>query len=299
MPITGVLGGPLSGWIMQSMDGVGGWPGWRWLFVVEGLPTVAIGVMLYLLLHDRPAQAPWLTPHEKARVAALMDSNRAGGSHGTDGTESAGGAAEHGRIRVALTDPRTYVLAFVYFCCACAVYTFTFWLPTLIKAQGISSLTHIGWYSAVPYLFGAIGVLLISRSSDRLHERRWHVGGTLALGAATLYATSWAGTSLPLVMVLLCVAAFLIFGGGSLFWSIPPTYLSRETSAAGIAVISSLGILGGFVSPAFIGWIKETTGNIQTGLLALTVLTIIGGVITLTALPASAVRVGSQPAPRR
>jgi nitrate/nitrite transporter NarK len=163
----------------------------------------------------------------------------------------------------------------------------------MIKSLGISNIGTIGWITAVPYIFGAIGVLVISRSSDRLRERRWHVGGALVVGAAALFATSFLGSSFTPVMVLLCIAAFFIFGGGSLFWSIPPTYLSREAAATGIAVISSLGILGGFVSPTAIGWIKGVTGSIQMGLGALTALVIVGGLTILIALPKSAVRVGT------
>jgi D-galactonate transporter len=283
MPITGVLGGPLSGTIMSAMEGIGGWHGWQWLFVVEGLPTVLIGVLLYCMLPNRPGDARWLNDGEKALVQSVMDADHHGDTK----------PGRHGKLSAALADPKTYVLAFIYFCCACAVYTLTFWLPTMIKGLGIGSIATIGWYTAVPYIFGALGVLVISRSSDRRKERRWHVGGSLVVGAIALYMTSFLGASVVPVMVLLCVAAFLIFGGGSLFWSIPPTYLSREAAATGIAVISSLGILGGFVSPTLIGWIKSTTGSIQLGLLALTALVIVGGLTILIGLPKSAIRVGN------
>ena len=284
MPITGVLGGPLSGTIMSGMEGLGGMHGWQWLFIVQGLPTVLLGFLLYRLLPNRPSEARWLSDGEKRLVQTVLDADHKGD----------GKPGHHGRLAAALADPKTYVLAFVYFCCACAVYTVTFWLPTIIKNLGISSIGAIGWITAVPYIFGAIGVLVISRSSDRFKERRWHVGGTLVVGAAALFATSFLGTAFAPVMVLLCVAAFFIFGGGSLFWSIPPTYLSREAAAAGIAVISSLGILGGFVSPTLIGWIKSATGSIQMGLAALTALVIVGGLTILVALPKSAVRVGAE-----
>ncbi|WP_233859122.1 MFS transporter [Paraburkholderia sp. HD33-4] len=282
MPITGVLGSPLSGTIMSGMEGLGGMHGWQWLFVVEGLPTVLLGFLLYCMLPDKPGRAPWLNDAEKVLVQSVLDADHRGDAK----------AGHHGRLTAALADPKTYVLAFVYFCCACAVYTLTFWLPTMIKGLGIAPIATIGWYTAVPYIFGALGVLFISRSSDRFKERRWHVGGTLVLGAVVLASTSFAGTAVVPVMVLLCVASFFIFGGGSLFWSIPPTYLGRDAAAAGIAVISSLGILGGFVSPTLIGWIKSATGSIQMGLLALTAVVIGGGLTILLGLPKSAVRVG-------
>ena len=283
MPITGVIGGPLSGMLMSGMEGVGGWHGWQWLFVVEGLPTVLIGFLLYRILANKPGDASWLDSREKALVQSVMDADHKGDKP----------TRHHGKLAAALADPKTYVLAFVYFCCACAVYTLTFWLPTMIKGLGIASIATIGWYTAVPYIFGALGVLVLSRSSDRFKERRWHVGGPLLIGSIALYASSFLGTAFVPVMILLCIAAFFIFGGGALFWSIPPTYLGREAAAAGIAVISSLGILGGFVSPTLMGWIKGVTGSIQMGLLALTVLVVIGGLTILIGLPKSAVRVGA------
>ncbi|MFL9897062.1 MFS transporter [Paraburkholderia fungorum] len=282
MPITGVLGGPLSGTIMSGMEGLGGMHGWQWLFLIEGLPTVLLGFVLYRMLPNGPARASWLNNAEKVLVQSVLDADHRGEAK----------AGHHGRLAAALADPKTYVLAFVYFCCACAVYTLTFWLPTMIKGLGIAPIAMIGWYTAVPYIFGALGVLVISRSSDRFKERRWHVGGTLVLGAMALASTSFLGTAVVPVMVLLCVASFFIFGGGSLFWSIPPTYLGRDAAAAGIAVISSLGILGGFVSPTLIGWIKGATGSIQMGLLGLIALVIGGGLTILLGLPKSAVRVG-------
>ncbi|WP_118179345.1 MFS transporter [Paraburkholderia phosphatilytica] len=283
MPITGVLGGPLSGTVMSGMEGVGGMHGWQWLFLVEGLPTVLLGLLLYCMLPDKPARAPWLTDNGKALVQSVLDADHRGDAN----------AGHHGRLAAALAAPRTYLLAFVYFCCACAVYTLTFWLPTMIKGLGIAPIATIGWYTAVPYVFGALGVIVVSRSSDRFKERRWHVGGTLTLGAVALASTSFLHAEIVPVMTLLCVASFFIFGGGSLFWSIPPTYLGRDAAAAGIAVISSLGILGGFVSPTLIGWIKAATGSIQLGLFALTALVIFGGLTILLGLPKSAVRVGA------
>jgi D-galactonate transporter len=282
MPITGVLGGPLSGTIMSGMEGLGGMHGWQWLFIVEGLPTVLMGFLLYRMLPNKPAEASWLDDAEKESVRAAMSAD-----HKDDAAH--GG---HGKLLAALADPMTYVLAFIYFCCACAVYTMTFWLPTMIKGIGIASLSTIGWFTAVPYFFGALGVLVISRSSDRFGERRWHVGGTLAIGVIALASTSFAGSGVGMVMTLLCIASFFIFGGGSLFWSIPPTYLGRNAAAAGIAVISSLGILGGFVSPTLIGWIKGATGSIQLGLFALTAVVLAGCLTTLIGLPKRALRVG-------
>ncbi len=281
MPITGVIGGPLSGWIMKSFEGVGGWHGWQWLFVIEGIPTVLIGVLVYFLLADKPAQAKWLSSREKEIVQRVMAADHKGDT----------APSHHGRLRAALTDGKVWLLAFIYFTCACAVYTLTFWLPTMVKGLGITDMAQVGWYSAIPFSFGAIGILLMSRSSDHFKERRWHVASTLIIGSTALYATTFTtGAFLP-SMILLSIASFFIFSC-ALFWSIPPTYLSREASAAGIATISSIGILGGFVSPTLIGWVKTLTGSMSAGLLAMTVVICLGGLTLLGAVPKSALRVG-------
>jgi len=284
MPITGVIGGPLSGWILKTFDGVAGWHGWQWVFVLEGIPTALIGVVVYLLLADKPEQAKWLDEREKAVVKQVMQADHRGDPQ----------SHHHGKLKAALADPKTWVLAFIYFTCACAVYTLTFWLPTMVKALGIADVSSIGWYTAIPFGFGAIGILLMSRSSDHFNERRWHVASTLIIGSLALYATTFTAGAFVPSMILLCIAAFFIFSC-ALFWSIPPTYLSREAAATGIAVISSIGILGGFVSPTLIGAIKTATGSINAGLLVMTVVICIGGLTVLLAVPKTALRVGTGP----
>ncbi len=289
IPVTGVLGGPLSGAILSGMDGVYGYAGWQWLFVLEGLPTALFGLVIYRLLSDRPADAPWLSASEKVLVQTVLDRDRA-----LTGSESASAPAhgqDHGRASAiaALRDPRTYVMGGIYFCCACSVYTFTFWLPSLIKALDVGSLGAVGLWSALPFAAGGLGILLVSWSSDHFLERRWHVATTLFLGTSALYATTLVGGAFWPTMLLLCVAAFFSFSC-IVFWAIPPTYLSREAAAAGIAVISSIGILGGFVSPSIIGWMKTATGSLDAGLLLMAGISITGGLATLLLVPARAVR---------
>ncbi|WP_022977959.1 MFS transporter [Nevskia ramosa] len=280
IPITGMIGGPLSGAILTHMDGVNGLAGWQWLFVLEGLPTALFGVLVYVLLADRPGQATWLDAGERQLVQRVLDADQATG----DSHDRAGALT-------ALADPRTYVMAGIYFCCACSVYTFTFWLPTLIKALNVGSLASVGLWSALPYAAGGIGILLISASSDRMRERRWHVALTLALGTSSLYATTLVAGAFWPTMVLLCLSAVFSFSS-VLFWAIPPTYLGRESAAAGIAVISSIGILGGFVSPSLMGWMKGLTGSLDAGLLLMAGIAALGALATVLLVPATALRVG-------
>lgn len=283
MPLTGVLGGPISGLIMSRMNGVGGYYGWQWVFLLEGLPAVLVGVLLYRVLADRPAEAAWLRDREKGVVQSAIDADRGPAV-----------SIRHGKLAAALTDPRTWILAFVYFTCAACVYTLTFWLPTMIKAIGVADLAQVGWYSVIPYAFGALGILLTTWSSDKFRERRWHVATGLIVGSLALYASAFLGGAFWTTIAVLCVASFFIFGSGVLFWAIPPTYLSAKAAATGIAAISSIGILGGFVSPTLIGFVKDWTGSINGGLAFMTSLAIVGALVTLLVIPASAVRVGGK-----
>uniref|UniRef100_UPI0033415953 MFS transporter n=1 Tax=Castellaniella defragrans TaxID=75697 RepID=UPI0033415953 len=282
IPIAGIIGSPLSGWILKHFDGIGGWHGWQWMFVLEGLPTVLLGFLVYAVLADRPESARWLTDKEKAIVHDVMTADQAGHNP----------AAAHGAgLKAALLDSRTWIMAFVYFTCACAVYTLTFWLPTMVKGLGVSDISLVGWYTAIPFGFGGLGVLLLSYSSDYFRERRWHVASTLIVGSLVLYSTQFVGGGLVVTLTLLSIASFFIFAC-ALFWSIPPTYLSPKTSAAGIAIISSIGILGGFVSPTLIGWLKTLTGSMESGLLVMTLIICLGGLTVLFTIPRAALRVG-------
>src|SRR4051812_26465259 len=180
VPVSGIVGGPLSAWIMSSFDGAAGLAGWRWIFLIEGLPTVLLGIACFFLLRDKPVDAAWLTDAEKALVQRNLSVEGSGARHGRSG---------HGAsLFRLLKDAQIWVLAFVYFACACASYSFTFWLPEMIRAIGVKDVIQIGWWSALPYAVGGVGVLLITRSSDRRRERRWHVGGSLILAALLLAA---------------------------------------------------------------------------------------------------------------
>lgn len=293
MPITGVIGGPITSMIMSGMNGYLGYKGWQWVFLIEGLPTVLVGFLLFKMLPDKPRVAPWLSGHEKDVVEAVLAADRKGQTSGH----------HHGKLKAALADSKTWILAFVYFTIAAGVYTLTFWLPTMMKAFPGVSIAQVGWYVVPPFACGALGILAITNSSDRLRERRWHVALPMIVGTLCLFATTY--FQLPVeggklaadfwpTMILLCVASFLVFGGGVLFWTIPPTYLTAEAAATGIAVISSIGILGGFVSPTLIGFVKDFTGSMTIGLAFMTGLAILGALVTVFIIPASAVRVGGK-----
>jgi len=260
---------------------VAGLAGWRWIFLIEGLPTVLLGIACFLLLRDKPADAPWLAPDEKALIQANLsaDANAPGHGHGVS-------------VLRLLADAQIWVLAFIYFACACASYSFTFWLPEMIKGIGIEDVTQNGWWSALAYAVGGVGVLLITRSSDHRRERRWHVGGSLILAALLLAATVMVPRSLVLDLAILCLCAFFLLGAVIAYWSLPPTYLPAQAAPGGIALISSIGVTGGFVGPTIFGFTKEATGGFAAGIYVVAAIMIAGGLATLLILAKKATRVG-------
>ncbi|MGO4326262.1 MFS transporter [Cupriavidus sp. 2TAF22] len=285
IPVSGIIGGPVSGWIMSSMNGVGGYAGWQWMFLLEGLPTAFLGIACFLLLKNRPADAGWLTPAEKDLIQNALGADASGAASAHSGVGS--------ELRQAFFDARVWLLALIYFATACANYTFTFWLPTMIKGLGVTDVAQIGWYSAIPYVCAGAGVLLLTRSSDRFKERRWHVGGALIIAAAALASTTWLQSSLAASLAVLCFGAFFQFGAGIAFWAIPPTYLRKEAAAVGIGLVSSIGVVGGFVSPTLLGFIKGQTGSLSYGIYVIAAIMVIGGLAILFVLPKSALRVGA------
>ncbi len=284
VPVASIVGGPLSGWIMSSLDKAAGLDGWRWLFLIEGLPTTLFGIVCYFLLRDRPADAGWLTDAEKRLVEYVLRTD-------VGKLAPAAGGARH-QVRKALTDLQLWLLAFIYFACAVASYVFTFWLPTMIKDLGVSDVARIGWYAALPGAFSGAGVLLITRSSDKYGERRWHVGGSLIVAAILLLATTLTPSSIAMGLAVFCVCGFFLLGSAIAYWSIPPTYLSADGAAVGIALISSIGVIGGFVGPTLLGVTKDATGGFTLGICIVAAIMIAGGLTTLLALPRSATRVG-------
>jgi len=270
---------------MSSLDKVGGLAGWRWIFLIEGLPTVLFGIVIFFTLSDRPARAPWLTESEKTLIQRLLSADVSGREHAH--------TSRAGSLYKLLTDAQIWVLVLVYFACAVASYSFTFWLPAMIKGLGIEDFAQIGWWSALPYAFGGAGVLLITRSSDRRRERRWHVGGSLIAAALLLVATALFPRSRALDLGILCVCAFFLLGAAIAYWSLPPTYLDAQAAPGGIALISSVGVIGGFVGPTIFGFTKDLTGDFAAGIYVVAAIMIGGGIATLFALAKGATRVGA------
>ncbi len=269
--LSGVIGGPLSGWIMQSMPGVAGLAGWQWMFLVEAVPSLILGIATLAFLQDRVVDARWLEPNEKAFIAEQI-------------------AAEAGEKREAslaqtFSDPRVWLCSLIYFSFVMGLYGVGFWLPTIIKATGVQSVLNIGLLSAIPYLVAAVAMVWIARRSDQHRERRWHVAVPAFLGAIGLVFSVIYAHDTVLAMAALTLATVGILTTLPLFWSLPTAFLRGGAAAAGIALINSLGNLAGFAGPYAIGWLRDFTHSTAGGMYMLAASLLIGAFLTL-AMPA-------------
>jgi ACS family phthalate transporter-like MFS transporter len=267
---AGIVGGPLSGWILHTFSGVLGFRNWQWLFFLEGIPAVIAGCVAFFYLIDRPEQAKWLTAEQKNIIREDL---------AKDQREKPASTPQ--KLLAALCDWRVYVLAAGWGTVPICGTILNYWTPTIIKQAGISNVLHIGFLSSLPYVVGAIAMLFIARSSDVTLERRWHFFGCTcigALGAAMLPAVT---NSWPAAIACLSLVSISYFAAAAIIWSIPPTYLSGDAAAGGIGVISSAGQIGAFFAPIGMGWVKEVTGSFAIGLFSVAALVFLGGLIVL------------------
>jgi len=266
--LSGVIGGPFSGWIMHSFGGVAGLKDWQWLFVLEGLPSIIMGIVTFFYLDDRIDHAKWLTREEKA----LLDRNIVAENTGKQDL----------KIGAVFASARVWLMSLIYFCFVMGLYGVSFWLPTIIKATGVKDALQIGLLTAIPFAFGAVAMVLVSRSADRSRERRWHIAIPSLLGAAGLVLSAvWAQNTF-LAMAALTVATMGILTTLPLFWSLPTAFLAGTGAAAGIALINSLGNLAGFASPFAVGWLKDLTQSTNAGMYLLAASMVLGALLTLS-----------------
>ncbi len=274
--VSGVIGNPLSGWIMQAFDGHHGWRGWQWLFLLEGLPAVALGVATLRWLDDRIEDAHWLGDDEKRVLAANIAADDA---HKTELTALAG-----------LRDRRVWLLAAIYFCLVSGLYGVNFWLPTIVRGLGIDDIATIGLVSALPWAAAALTMPLVGHSADRRRERRYHIAVPAFLGAIGL------ATSVPLADHPVAAVCALSLGTCGLLsaipltWSLASAFLGGAAAASGIALINSFGNLSGFVMPYLIGYLRDATGGTDPGLYMLAAFLTLGAWLVLTKVPAAITR---------
>jgi ACS family tartrate transporter-like MFS transporter len=269
-PIAGALGGPTSGAILRYLDHFGDLRGWQWLFLLEGLPAVILGFVALRYLTDRPAQATWLTPEERNWLTGRM------------AQEEQTLAARHGLTSLrALADRRVWLLILLYFTVAAGSNSFGFYLAEFLRTRfpGRDEF-QIGLLSVVPNLFAILVMLLNGTHSDRTGERRWHVALPAFLSAAGW--TLFARTDAPLLsLVALALIQVGIMSMLPTFWTLPTAFLSGTAAAGGIALINSVGNLGGFVGPNVIGQFKALTDDFTGGLVAMVGIMAVGGILAL------------------
>ena len=267
IPLSSVIGSPLSGQILR-MDGIAGLAGWQWLFVVEAIPALILAVVVLGYLTDRPSLATWLAPQESAWLDARLAAE-----------DREREAVRHFSVWQSLANPRVLAISVVYFGVVACNYVLSFWLPTMVKSFGVSTM-QTTWITAIPFVVGTIGMVWYGRRSDARRERKGHMAVALLLAAGGLAACTLT-SDLTTTMVLISVAAFGIFAALPLTWTFPTAFLTGAASAAGIAVINSLGNLSGFAGPYAMGYLKDHTGGYGAGLLFSAALALVAMVVVL------------------
>lgn len=272
--LAGVIGGPLAGSIMGGLNGVNGWAGWQWVFLVEGIPSVIAGIVTYYYLTDKPEQAHWLTQRERDLVHADLERDH-----------QAMGEREHSML-ASLRDGRIWLLILIYFCIIAANSSLTFYGPTLVKEVGFKSPMAVGWIMSVAYLCGAAGMIYNGIHSDRHQESRYHCGLAAALGAGSILVIALLLNASPiLTLVALTLAIVGTMSAIPVFWQMPNRILSGTAAAGGVALINSIANLAGFGAPWMLGVIKTQTGVLTTGLYVVAAVEVCATLLILAFIP--------------
>ena len=247
IPLSGMIAGPISGWILKSMSGAGHLAAWQWLFLLEGIPSFFAGLVTLFFLTDTPAKAAWLSSEEKRLVLGRLEEEDkikrlAGGGH---------------RFADAFRNPAVWLLSVAYFGLTASNYGISFWLPQMIKDGITSNPLTIGWISAIPWAGAAVAMILVGRHSDSTGERRWHFALSSVVVAAGFALSAIPGITGPLRVAAIGLATIGVMSTFGVFWALPTAILSGTAAAAGIAWINSIGNLGGYASPYMVGMIRD------------------------------------------
>lgn len=260
--LSSVFGAPLSGYIISAAHGWFGYSGWRWMFLIEGIPAVVLGIVTFFYLVDRPRSpqaSRWLSADESRWLVEKLDAER----------EETGRHGAHSFL-AALKDPRVWVLTLVYMFNGVAIYGVVLWLPQIVRSVGGLTTLQTGFVSAIPFVFAAIGLVLVARSSDRTGERRMHTAFAGLTGGVFLALSALAPTPL-LGLVALSICAMGLWATLGVFWTLPAQFLTGTAAAGGLAFINGVAQIGGFTGPYLVGWIKTATGGFMYPLLALSI----------------------------
>jgi MFS transporter, ACS family, tartrate transporter len=267
IPLSSVIGSPVSG-LLLGLDGASGLAGWQWLFILEAAPAVLLAFVTYFYLTDRPTDAHWLEPDERAWLTSRLDAERQQRE-----------AGHHMSVSEAVFNPRVLALALVYFGLVACNYSVGFWLPQIVKGFGLTN-AMTGWVTAIPYAVGAAFMVWYGKRSDAHVERKAHAAVALVIAAAGIAASTLTDDP-TLKMLAYSIGACGVFGALPVFWTLPTAVLSGTAAAAGIAVINSIGNLSGFFGPYAMGWIKDATGSFTGGLLLIAALALVAMGIVL------------------
>ncbi|MBH1964783.1 MAG: MFS transporter [Comamonadaceae bacterium] len=263
VPFASILGGPLSGWIMESFHFRGGLDGWQWMFIIEAIPSVILGLAVLKLLDDRVSDARWLSNEDKARLEYNLQSER---------TQK----VEHVSMLSLLKDRRVIHMALICYCTVSSLSGLAFWTPSVIKSTGVVSLLDVGLLTAIPNICAVISMILVCRHSDKVRERRWHMIIPFIIGGTGLILSTLFSKNPALAVAMLSIAAAGCMVCSPLFWSLPTAFLDGKSAAAGIAGINAFAGLAAFASPYAIGFIKDATGSTDYGMFFLAAFAFIG-----------------------
>ncbi|MCY1272831.1 putative metabolite transport protein NicT [compost metagenome] len=254
LPLSSVIGGPLSGWIMGHFHLVNGLQGWQWLFLLEAIPSVLLGILTFWALPNRFEQAKWLSDDEKALLASELQADDAEGK-----------GSKHS-FKDGFFNLKVWMLGGIDFSILLSAYAMGFWMPTFIRNAGVADTFHIGLLTALPSLAALLGMLLIGASSDRHRERRWHIIVPFIVGAIAMASSTFFNHNVAMTVLLFAIASAAIIGAVPVFFSLPATFLKGTAAATGFALACSVANIAGLVSNSLMGLVIDLTGNGQAAL---------------------------------
>jgi sugar phosphate permease len=274
-PVAGIVGGPVSGYIMRFFAGRYGVAGWQWLFILEAIPAIILGFVVLFTFDDRVIHAKWLSLQEKAAIAAEIDEEATAKTHQT--------------LLSVFTSPRILLMSAIYFGIEMGSYAIGFWLPTIIRETGVTDPFQIGLRTVVPYSLALACMILVGRHSDKTRERRWHVIGPCIVAAIGFALCTQGGNSATLAMIGMNIAVVGVVTAVPMFWALPTSFLGGIAAAAGIALVNCTGNLGGFFSPTIIGILKTHTGTLNSGLILIAGCMLASAILIIALVPAKLV----------
>jgi MFS family permease len=278
--VSGVIGNPVSGWIMDQLSGAMGLAGWQWLFLAEGIPSILVGFWVIYYLESSIEEAKWLTPEEKALLASnLLTEDQHKTQH---------------KLIDAFTSGKVWALCAIYFTLMIGLYGITFWLPTIVKAFGMKGYFKVGLVTAIPYGVAVIGMIVLSHHSDKTGERRLHYVFNVTAGAIALILSGVFASQPLLAIIFLSIGTLGVIGSMPLFWPLPSAFLAGTAAAAGIGIVNSVGNLGGYVGPNIPIWAKAVSSDKSAALYFIAAILMVGALLTYVFIPKTLrVKVGS------